>query len=238
MELDELEIGDARAGQIREHDAVARRDRRIGRLAIDLPGAAGREQRRIRARLVQHARRVQEPHANHRGVLDDRLHGGGMVDDGDRRAAGEVRGEHARDLAARRIARVQHAPHRVRGLAREIERAVRLAIERRPPVDQLAHVARPLVDEDADGVVVAEAVAGGNRVGEVQRRRVVGADRRGDAALRVAGAAGAGIGFRQDEHAAVRRELDGRAQAGNAAADDEIVGGDACGHDRLLSYPG
>ena len=46
MKLHELEIRHARAGPPREGDAVAGRDRRIGRFAEDLTRAAGRQQRR------------------------------------------------------------------------------------------------------------------------------------------------------------------------------------------------
>ena len=50
MKLDELEIGDGRPGPVRDRDAVAGRDRRVRRLAEDLPGAARRQQRAARAR--------------------------------------------------------------------------------------------------------------------------------------------------------------------------------------------
>ena len=56
MKLDELQIGDARAGVIRERDAVAGGDAGIGRFAEDLTGAAGRQQRRVRANLLPLAR--------------------------------------------------------------------------------------------------------------------------------------------------------------------------------------
>ena len=60
MKLDELEIGDPRAGVIRERDAVAGGHRRIRRLAEDLSGAAGREQRRVGAELLTRAGRIEE----------------------------------------------------------------------------------------------------------------------------------------------------------------------------------
>ena len=43
MELDELHVGDRRAGPVRHRDAVARRDGRIGRVEIDLSQPAGGE---------------------------------------------------------------------------------------------------------------------------------------------------------------------------------------------------
>ena len=64
-----------------------------------------------------------------------------------------------------------------------------VAIERRAPLEQLPHVPRPFLDEHAHGRLVAEAVAGRDRVARVQAGRVVGTDGRRDAALRVAGVA-------------------------------------------------
>jgi hypothetical protein len=52
---------------------------------------------------------------------------------------------------------------------------------------------------------------------------IVGADGGGDAALRVAGVAFAGLGLREDEDVAGARQLGGGAQRGDAAADDEEV---------------
>ena len=97
--------------------------------------------------------------------------------------------ERAADLAAGRVAGVQDPADAVRRFEPERRLAVRVAIEPRAPVDQLAHVARAFLDEHAHGRFVAQPVAGADRVGGVQRRAVVGADRRRDAALRVAGVA-------------------------------------------------
>ena len=56
MELDELEVGDPRAGAIGQRDAVAGGHRGIGRLAEDLSGAA-RGQQHAPARAVARRRR-------------------------------------------------------------------------------------------------------------------------------------------------------------------------------------
>ena len=55
------------------------------------------------------------------------------------------------------------------------------------------------------------------------RGRVAGADRGGNAALRVAGVALGGIGFGEDQHVAGEREIGGGAKARDAAADDQEV---------------
>ena len=60
MKLDELEIGDPRAGVIRQRDAVAGGDRRVRRFAEHLSGAAGREQRGIGAELLTRAGPIEE----------------------------------------------------------------------------------------------------------------------------------------------------------------------------------
>ena len=94
---------------------------------------------------------------------------------------------------------------------------------------------RPVLDQHAHRRLVAQAVAGADRVGGVQRRAVVVAHRRGDAALRVAGVAFGGFRLGEDEHAARRREPDRGAQAGDAAADDHEVHMPASSRTRMLS---
>ena len=132
--------------------------------------------------------------------------------------------QHATDLAAGRVAGVQHAAHRVRGFAAEREPAVGVAIERRSPRHQLADIGGAVLDERAHGVRIAQTVTGAQRVGRVQRRCVIVTDRGGDAALRVAGVALRRLGFRQHQHATRRGEPDRRAQSRDAATDDDEVG--------------
>ena len=131
--------------------------------------------------------------------------------------------------------RVQHAPDGMRAFTRQVERAVPARSKARAPLDQLLDVTRALGDEDVHRGRVAQAVAGAIVSAACRAGESSGTDRRGDTALRVAGAAGAGIGLREHEDAAVRRKLDGGPQAGDAAADDEEVGGDAVDHSGLLS---
>ena len=179
MELDELEIGDARAGQVRERDAVAGRHGGIRRLAIDLARAAGGQQRGARARLGRaRRRRSRNRTPATRAVLDDGLHRHGVIETSTDREADEPRGQHAADLAAGRVVRVQHAPDRVRAFAREVERAVRRAIERRAPLDQLVERSAALPTRARARPLVAQPVAGarscprrGVRASRRRRRR-------------------------------------------------------------------
>src|SRR4029079_2596985 len=106
-----------------------------------------------------------------------------------RSVALQARPERAGDLAAGRVAGMEHPPHAVRAFASERRLALPVAIERGAPGDQLADVARAFVHEDLDRIAVAEAGAGFERVREVQRGRVVRAERRGHTALGVAGVA-------------------------------------------------
>ena len=64
-----------------------------------------------------------------------------------------------------------------------------VAIELHAPLDQLADVSRTVLDQHWTARVVAEAVAGGHRVGGVQFGRIVRAERRGNATLRITGIA-------------------------------------------------
>ena len=176
MELHELEVGHARAGLERHRDAVAGGDRRVRRLAKHLAGAAGREQR---ARGAD--RRCTSPSRSTNVAPDARA----VVDvaataPAHRRArctrgcAATLLPQHAADLAAGGVARVQHAAHAVRGLAAERRAPVRVAIEGRAPLDQLAHVARTVVHEHVDRLGHAQAVAGGDAC----RARAAPANRR------------------------------------------------------------
>ena len=73
MELDELEIGDRRTRPERHRDAVAGGDVRVGRLAVNLSGAAGREQHQGRTRGRQAAIVSEEPRARAAAVLDEQI---------------------------------------------------------------------------------------------------------------------------------------------------------------------
>ena len=86
---------------------------------------------------------------------------------------------------------------------------------------QLAHARRPFLDEHLHRRGVAERRAGGERVLPVQRRRVAGAERRGDAALRVGGRAVEQRALREQQDVGVLRGAPRRVQPGDAAADDE-----------------
>ena len=110
---------------------------------------------------------------------------------------------------------------------------VRAAIEARAPVHQLADESRPVLDERVHGALVAQAVAGSERVGRVKGGRIARTDRRGDSSLGMAGVALIGLGLGQDQDIAGGTEFRDRAQARDATADDEVV----CAQVQAVSDP-
>ena len=101
-----------------------------------------------------------------------------------------ARDERPRDLGPGLVAvRVDDAVLRVRRFASEREASARIEVEVRAGGLQFAHARRPFFDEHLDGRRIAQRRARGERVLTVQRRRIAGAERRGDAALRVRGRA-------------------------------------------------
>ena len=194
----------ARAGPIRHRDAVAGGDRRVGRLAEDLARAAGREQHApARAPSPGAPSSSRNRDAGAPAVLDEQLDARAcVVQSSTLGSARRALPEHAADLAARsrraRAARAGRcAPPRCRAPA-AVRRRDRSA---RPSRSARARSAG-LFDEHAHRLAVAQAVAGRHRVGRVQLGRIVRADGRRDAALRVAGIALARLGLGQDQDVA------------------------------------
>jgi hypothetical protein len=113
---------------------------------------------------------VKHAHACAVSVIDHQIDDHRVIRDlhaGERRYP---KPEHAADFASRGVARVQHTSRAVRPFDCQRRLAARRAIERRTPGHQLANVPGSLPDEHANGALIAQAVAGGNRVGRVQVR--------------------------------------------------------------------
>ena len=156
--------------------AVAGRDRGVGRLAKHLPGAAGRQQRRAaREPRAAVAVRVENADADARAVAHEQIGDERVLDDAMTRGAADAAPQHAPDLAAGGVARVQHAADAVGRLAASARRPSGVAIEApRPRRAARARSAAPS-STSTRTALVAQAVAGGQRVLGVQLRRVVGA---------------------------------------------------------------
>ena len=238
VELHELHVGRRDTGPQRHGHAVAGGLRRVGGDREELAGATGGQHDMVGPHLDGTAAAAgrQGPHAHAAAALDQEIEGEPAFEHGAGRAVGGV-DEGALDLRAGGGATGVHdARPGVASLARQRQQAGGLAVELDPEGDQLVHAARPLVDEDAHGLLVAQSGAGRQRVGQVQVGRVlVGAEHRGDAALRPARG-------RLREHAlgqhaeGERRRGPARAgqphrgrQSGDAASEDQDVEGSGPG---------
>ena len=137
---------------------------------------------------------------------------------------------HAREAAERQLdvrargvaAGVEDARAAVGALA--AERDVTLdAVEGHAEAHQVGDALRRLARQDAGGLFVDEAGAGGDRVAQVQLRRVVRPDGRGDAALGVLRVALVDGALGEDEDAAVVLREQRREQPGDAGPDDNVI---------------
>ena len=135
--------------------------------------------------------------------------------------------QRAHHLPARGVAqRVQHAVARVGRLAREVEAARPRGRSARPRTPARGCAPAPPRPARARRPAQTMPAPASQRVLEVQVRVVVGAERHRHPALGVAGVALGRLVLRHHQHAAVARQADGRAQAGDAGAQHEEVGRD------------
>jgi hypothetical protein len=119
---------------------------------------------------------------------------------------------------------VDDAAARVTALEGQRQPSLVIEVEDDPAGDQVADQRRRLLYQGVDGRAAAEAAAGGDRVGGVEVGRVVGLERRREAALGpVAGALWqGGAGDDADPGAELGRPQ-GAPEAGGTAADDGDV---------------
>src|SRR5205085_10545681 len=131
------------------------------------------------------------------------------------------------DLGARRgAAGVDDPGMAVAALPGQLEGTVGVAVEHRAEGDEVVDPGRPLVDEHADGVNVAEPGTGGERVGEVEIGRVlVAGEDGGDTALRPPGRrlVELGLGEDTDSHPGPGRGSDCGREPGDAGPEDEQI---------------
>ena len=130
--------------------------------------------------------------------------------------------QRAHDRRPRAVARdMDDAAAAVRGLQAEREAAPGVAVEGDAVALELGDGGRRRRGDAGGDGGIAEAVAGGQRVGGVQRRIVVLAHGGGDAALRPG--RGGALGKRRlgEQDHGLRRQPQRRHQPGQAAADDD-----------------
>ena len=92
------------------------------------------------------------------------------------------------------------------------------------PADQLADPLGCLADDHLDDLGVAQPLAGGEGVGDVVVEVVLGVEDAGDPALGVVAVALADLVLGDDQDAELVGDAERRAEAGDAAADDQDVG--------------
>ncbi len=243
VELHEFEVADLGARAQGERDAVAGGDGGVGGRREDLAHAAGRE---------DHGGRVDGSHAvvlalshdvqgHTRGasvgvreeVQDER------VLDGAQAARAYRLDEGPGDLGAGGVAaRVGDAAAVVAALPGQLQAALFGLVEVGAGLDEPAYGVGALGDEDADGLLVAQARARHQRVVEVLLGGVALAQGRGYAALGPAGGAVVEAGLGDDDGAqAGGVAAQGRGESGDSGADDHDVGGDGpAGCGRVQTY--
>ena len=199
VELDELQVGQHRAGLPGQRHAVAGGRGRVGGGREQLPRTAGRQNHDVGVQLRGHRTLAFGPHIRqlhpgdavaarqqppHHGVLED-LQPAGF---------GQAAGHPDQDLgdagSGPVAAGMQDPRRRVRTLQPERESAA-VPVEGHTPVFQGGDLPRRAFAQQADGAVVVQLRARGERVRHVGRhgipRRNALCGHRGDAALRVPG---------------------------------------------------
>jgi hypothetical protein len=134
------------------------------------------------------------------------------------------------DLVTGRVASVEHAILAVGTLAREGE-AQAVLVEVRAPSNELVDAARALLDEHAHRLGIAQAVPRGERVLLVEGDLVLFPHGGGDAPLGELGVAvGGEVLGEEDDVALGGGDLDRGSEAGDAAADHDVIGGENARH--------
>ena len=229
VELHELDIGRGHAGAQRHGHAVAGRLGRVGGDREELAGAA-RGQDDVGGPHLDvvgpGTEGRQRGHADAAAALDDQVEREPALEHGAGRAVGGVDQGPFHLGARRRATGVHDAWPGVAALAGERQRAGGLAVELDAQRDQLVHAPGAFVDQNPHRLLVAQAGAGGERVGQVQVGRVLVAPQdRGDAPLSPARGRLGEHALGQDAQGRRPGEPDGGGQAGDAAAQDQDVEG-------------
>ena len=228
MKLHELHVGERHAGSMRDRIAVARRHHRVRRVPINLPASTRGQHRRV-------SENVGGPPGNAGADADalpavhEQVEHARALEHLDVLAVADASDESPRHLGAGLVAvGVNDAILRVCRLASQLEPAAGVEVEVGTGGLELAHARRPFLHQH--GGRIAQRGARGQGVLSMQRRRVAGSERRGDAALRIRGRAVEERSFGEEQHVAVLRCAPSRMQAGDTAADDEKARANTVGH--------
>ncbi len=230
VELHELHVLQRKARVQRHRHPVAVAGVRVRRRAIDAPHPAGREHDRLAGDELQAAaHQVPADDADTPLVLDHEAPREVLLVHLHRplvHPLHELLVEHVNEHVPGDVGRV-HGSRRARGAERPLrELALVVAREHTAPVLELVDVARRLVREDLDRVLVSEVVGALDSVIRVRLGTVLGgvAERRVDAALCGAGMAARRVQFRHDADVRAGVEsLDRRPHSGASGPNDHDV---------------
>ncbi len=226
MELHELGVGDHRAGACRSGQPPPLGFARIGGDRIE-PAEAARGQHhgagRDGDRLGVSPRRPRRDAGDIAAVGQQIVHDD-PFEHADRRRLAHGGDQRGHDRGAGPVALHAHdAAARVRGLAREQEAALLVAVERNAVAEQILDARRGLARDQLGDVAVDDAGAGGDRILDVGVDRIVGTERGGDAALGAGGRSALADRRRGDHGDGARRQLQRAEQSRQAAADDDDI---------------
>ena len=194
MKLHELEVGDRGPRSPSHGDSVAGGDTRVGRLAPKLTEAARRQHSRARPDGLQSVLGMVCDCTEHwidpttHRARSKEIQGETTVEEANARMGATSSEQGAGKFAAGRVAvGVHDAPTIVTTFARQRQFTRGVAIKAHAQGDEILHLARPLFDQRAHSIDVAQACACGKGVGDVLGNRVVAGKHRSNSALRPRG---------------------------------------------------
>ena len=183
MKLDKFEIGHGHARLRREGQPFTPRSSRISAMLEQAADAASRDDGALRSENHRSASAFGD-NSCHGVIFDEQPPRRETFDHGDGGRFARKTGQGPHDFASAAIAAgMNDPPARMRGFEAKNKFAFAVAIERHAAPDQFADRCRRGFEDRPRDKLVAKAVAGLERIGEMQRKIVVRPKARGDPAL-------------------------------------------------------
>ncbi len=189
-----------------------------------MPQAARRQQNRCGSDLVLRTIGfIKEPKPHDPVFFNDQIRSKRMCAQMQARNRMRTGQQCPADFPARRIAVcMKDSRPAVRGLSCKGQFRSR-AVELGAPFDELRDVLRAFFDKQGDSLGTAQSIPGVERVLLVKPDLVFVGKGHGDSALRPGGRGVAQIGFRQNQNASGRAQLNRRPQSGDSAAHNSVI---------------
>jgi hypothetical protein len=185
VELHKLHVGEPHARTMGDRESIAGRDNRIRGVSIDLTAATRRQDGRVSDDFSRTTLDARDNTVANASTHDEIEHTCALEHPYPRRIL-HSRDERPRDLRAGLIAvRMDDAILRMGSFASKLQLPDRVQIKVRTCGLQLTHARRTFLDEHLHGSRIAQRRTRRERILSVQRRRVAGAQRRGNPSLRV-----------------------------------------------------